>query len=188
MVQTLNPNLVLIGYMGTGKTTIGRRCARALRFRFVDTDQLVERATARPVPQIFASEGEAAFRRLEREAVAEAAMRVHVVIGTGGGAVLDPANVVILRKSGVLVWLRVEPEEILRRCGDRSSRPLLAGVEDPLGRIREMLDLRNPLYAAAADATVDTTGLRHEDAAAKVLAAYRELASRWVGLRRDREA
>jgi len=179
MVQTLIPNLVLIGYMGTGKSTIGRACARALGFRAVDTDAHVERRCGRPIADIFAADGEAEFRRMEALAVEEAAMRVNVVIATGGGVVLNPGNVDTLRRSGVLMWLRVAPEEIVRRCGDPASRPLLASAADPLAKVKAMLTVREPLYSNAADAIVETTGLRREDAATLVLDAYRRLAAAW---------
>lgn len=182
MVHSLTPNLILIGFMGTGKSTIGRLCARALRFRFADTDALIERRTRRTVSAIFSEEGEPEFRRLEAQAVNDLAMRANVVIATGGGAVLNPANTSVLQVSGVLIWLHVEPEEILRRCGTRESRPLLAGAAAPLDRIREMLTAREPYYRAAADACVITTGARREDAAAAVLEAYHGLASQWPHL------
>lgn len=185
MVEVLNPNLVLIGYMGTGKTTIGRLCARSLGFRFVDTDTSVERSAKRSIRDIFAESGEGEFRRMERHAVRKAAAHVHVVIATGGGAVLDAANVEELRRSGVIIWLCVEPEEIHRRCRDRSLRPLLADAEDPMERIRNMLAERAPYYEAAADAAVHTTGLKHEDSAHLVLKTYRSLAAQWPALRRE---
>lgn len=182
MVQSLTPNLVLIGFMGCGKSTIGRLCARELRFRFTDTDARIEKQTGCAIAELFAREGEAAFRELERRAVSDLAMRANVVIATGGGAVLDPANVAALRGSGVLIWLYVEPEETLRRCGTRASRPLLADVEDPLARVQDLLAKREPFYQAAADAQVVTTGLRRETAARAVLEAYRGLASQWPHL------
>lgn len=182
MVHTLIPNLVLVGYMGTGKTTIGRACARALGFRFQDTDTRVERRAQRRVADIFRQDGEPAFRRMESAAVREAAMRVNVVIATGGGAVLDPANVEALRRSGILVWLRVAAEEIVVRCGDRGSRPLLAAADDPLARVRAMLAQREPYYASAADVVVKTTGMQRSAATRQVLEEYRRLASLWPNL------
>jgi len=179
MVQTLVPNLVLVGFMGSGKSTIGRLCARALGFRCVDTDARVERQAGRTVAQVFNDEGEVRFRLMEQKAVSDLAMRVNVVIATGGGAVLDPANAEVLRASGVVVWLRVEAEEILRRCGSRESRPLLADASDPLERIRQMLADREPFYRRAADTVVETSGLRREEAAPLVLGAYRSLAQAW---------
>jgi shikimate kinase len=179
MVASLAPNLILIGFMGTGKSTIGRLCARALRYRFVDTDARVERRTGLSVSEVFAQCGEAEFRRLERMAVEELASRANVVISTGGGAVLDPANVETLRASGILVWLVVEPAEILRRCGNCETRPLLADADEPLERIRTMLSNREPSYSRAADLQVMTTGLKREDAARLVLDAFRRAASTW---------
>lgn len=185
MVAVLNPNLVLIGYMGTGKTTVGRQCARALGFRFVDTDKTVERRAGRSISQVFAEDGEPMFRQMEKEAIREAALRVHVVIATGGGAVLDADNVRALRSSGVVVWLCVGAEEIARRCRGRTTRPLLADAPDLLERVRVMLAEREPYYRAAADAVVETTGLPCAEAARLVLSAYKGLASAWTGARHE---
>ncbi len=179
MVVSLAPNLVLIGFMGCGKTTIGRLCAKALAYRFVDTDARVERAAHRTVAELFAEVGEDEFRRMERAAVAELCMRANVVIATGGGAVLDPVNTAAMKASGIMVWLSVAPEELLRRCGTRETRPLLADAKDPLERIRSMIAAREPHYARAADVKVVTTGLRREDAARLVVDAFRRAAASW---------
>lgn len=187
MVCSLNPNLVLIGFMGTGKTTVGRRCARFLGFRFVDTDARIVRRVGTSIPEIFAREGEGVFREMEARAVREVAGYVHVVIATGGGVVLNPENVRLLRASGILIWLKVAPEEILRRCRDRSTRPLLADADDPLERIRAMLNQRTPFYEAAADTSVDATGLTHEMTTRLVLEAYRTHAAQWRGTREECE-
>lgn len=185
MVHVLNPNLVLIGFMGVGKTTVGRRCARVLGFRMTDTDGMIERRAGRSIPEIFATWGEERFREMEAEVIREASARVHAVIATGGGAILRPENVRVLRSSGVLIWLWVAPEEILRRCGDRMSRPLLTDATDPSERVRSLLEVRTPLYAAAADVRVETTGLTHGEAAERVLQEYRRLAAGWSELRQD---
>ncbi len=179
MVVSLAPNLLLIGFMGSGKTTIGRLCAKALCYRFADTDERVEQKAQMTVSELFAELGEAEFRRLERCAVTDLCMRANAVIATGGGAVLDPDNVATMRASGIVVWLAVEPEEILRRCGTCQTRPLLAGAESPLDHIRSMMAAREPHYARAADVTVATTGLRREEAASRVLEAFRGAAETW---------
>jgi shikimate kinase len=147
--------IVLMGFMGTGKSEVGRRLAQRLGRAFVDTDQLVEERTGKRVAAIFADEGEAAFRRLEREAVAEAVGRGGAVIAVGGGAVLDPDNAQILREAGVMIYLTARPEVILRRVGDVATRPLLR--DDPHGAVRRLLAERGPVYAAAADLTFDTS-------------------------------
>ena len=147
--------IVLMGFMGTGKSEVGRRLAQRLGRAFVDTDQLVEERAGKRVAAIFADDGEPAFRALERDAVAEAARRGGTVIAVGGGAVLDPTNVAALRDAGWLVHLTARPEVILARVGDPRSRPLLA--DDARGTITRLLAERGPAYAAAADVTIDTS-------------------------------
>ncbi|MCC6849716.1 MAG: shikimate kinase [Deltaproteobacteria bacterium] len=147
--------VVLMGFMGTGKSEVGRRLAQRLGRSFVDTDHAIEERAGKRVAAIFADDGEAAFRRLEREAVADAASRGGVVIAVGGGAVLDPENVRRLRDSGVLVHLTARPEIIVRRVGDGGGRPLLR--DDPRAAVTRLLAERGPAYAAVADVTIDTS-------------------------------
>src|SRR5439155_1592138 len=120
------PQVILTGFMATGKTEVGRRLARRLGRPFVDIDGLVEAASGKKVAELFASDGEARFRQLERAAVAEACLVPEAVIATGGGTLLDPENRRRLAASGPIVCLAASPEEILRRVGDPGSRPLLA--------------------------------------------------------------
>jgi shikimate kinase len=148
--------IVLTGFMGTGKSEVGRRLAKRLGRTFVDTDQLVEARAGKAIAAIFAEDGEAAFRALERDAVDTAAARGEAVIAVGGGAVLDAANVARLRAAGVLVCLTADPDTILRRVGDVRRRPLLAG-DDPRGTIERLLGERRGAYAAAADVVLDTS-------------------------------
>jgi len=176
--MTSPPNLVLIGFMATGKSTIGRRCARELGFRFRDSDTLIERRAGKPIPAIFAEEGEAAFRAREADAIRDLARGSRVVLSTGGGAPMNPVNVANLRRTGVIILLHATPDEILARVGNRQSRPLLADAEDPRVRIEALLAQRTPTYRAAADAVVETTGLTREEAVQQVLTAYQEIAAR----------
>lgn len=148
-------NIVLIGFMGTGKSVVGRALAQRLRRRFVDVDERIERTAGRPIRKIFAEEGEAAFRQMERAMIAEVARADGQVMATGGGAVLDETNLAVLKGNGWLVWLKADPDVILQRIGDPSSRPLL-NVEDPKGRLTELLGLRQATYAKA-DAVVETS-------------------------------
>ena len=147
--------VVLMGFMGTGKSEVGRRLAQRLGRSFVDTDQTIEERAGKRIAAIFADDGEVAFRRLEREAVEDAASRGGAIIAVGGGAVLDPENLRRLREAGVLVHLTARPEIILRRVGDGANRPLLQ--DDPHGAVTRLLAERGPAYAAAADVTVDTS-------------------------------
>ena len=147
--------------MGTGKTEVGRRLARALGRTFVDTDRLVEARAGRSVAAIFADEGEAGFRSREREAVAAACALPDAVIATGGGALVDPENRRLFAAAGPIVCLTASPEDILRRVGAAEGRPLLAACTsdaERLARIREMLAARAPSYGSATH-TIDTTGL-----------------------------
>ncbi len=161
-------NIVLIGFMGTGKTAVGRRVAARLGRPFIDTDALIEARAGRSIARIFAEDGEEAFRRLEAEVVAEASARSGAVIATGGGVVLRPENMARLRRSGVIVALRAQPQAILARVGaGGGDRPLLGN--DPEARVRRLLVERDPLYRDAA-LVVDTTSLTLDEVAARVLA------------------
>jgi shikimate kinase len=148
--------IVLTGFMATGKSEVGRRLARRLGRAFVDTDHVVESRAGKSVAAIFASEGEPAFRRLEREAVADVVAQAEVVVALGGGAVLDPANVACVRQAGVLVCLTARPDTILARIGDVAHRPLLAGGE-PRATVERLLAERREAYERAADLMVDTS-------------------------------
>ena len=160
--------LILTGFMATGKTEVGRLLARRLGRPFVDTDGLIETAARRSVAQIFAVDGEAHFRALERHAVEEACAVPDAIIATGGGTLLDPENHRRLAAAGPVVCLTASPEEIGRRVGDVSSRPLLVGHNgDRLARIRTLLDERARAYALATH-TVDTSGLTVEQVAERV--------------------
>ncbi|HYR95111.1 MAG TPA: shikimate kinase [Candidatus Binatus sp.] len=166
------PQVILTGFMATGKTEVGRRLARALGRPFVDIDGLVEAAAGKKVPEIFAAEGEVRFRDLERAAVAEACQVPDAVVATGGGTLLDPENRRRLAAAGPIVCLSASPEEIVRRVGRGTSRPLLAstnGGSDRLSRIRALLAERAPAYALATH-TVDTGGLGVDDVVERVRA------------------
>ncbi len=172
-------HLVLIGMMGAGKTTVGRRCATRLQRAFVDTDDLIESTTGMRVAEIFETQGEAAFRDLERIAVADAcASPEPLVIACGGGAVLDADNRRRLREAGVVVWLRAAPEVLSSRVSREGSevRPLLAGAgSTPAAATLERLaGLRADTYEAAAHAVVDTDGLTQDEVAAAVVAVFTE--------------
>jgi len=155
-------NVVLIGFMGTGKTAVGRALAARLGLAFVDTDAVVEERAGRPVARIFAEDGEERFRRLESEAVASAGDREGAVIATGGGVVLRPENMARLRRRGMVVALRAAPEAIVARVGAGADRPLLG--DHPEERVRRLLEERGPLYQDA-DLVVDTSNLSADEIA-----------------------
>ena len=161
----MSPRLVLIGPMGAGKTTVGRLVADALGVGFADTDELVEQRTGRTVAELFVDEGEAYFRQLERDAVADALETHAGVLALGGGAVLDPRTRAQLQGHPV-VFLRVGLADAAQRVGLGVTRPLLLG--NVRGRIKQLLDERTPVYESVADHVVDTDGLTAQDVADRV--------------------
>ena len=170
--------IVLTGFMGTGKTVVGARLAERLGLPFIDLDRLIEEGAGLKVTEVFASEGEAGFRRRERELIATLAHRRDCVIATGGGAVLDPENVQHLKMGGVIVCLRAEPGVILQRVGPDDRRPLLEGQER-LARIRELLEMRAAAYARA-DLSIDTSTSNVEEVVDQIV---RHLCLKPVGTR-----
>ena len=160
--------VVLTGYRGTGKTTVGRLVADRLGLPFHDTDALVEARAGRPIPAIFAAEGEAGFRALEREVCAGLA-GTEGVIATGGGAVLDAGNVEALRRGARVFLLEGSPEELARRCAT-GDRPALTTLP-PLEEIRTVLAARRDAYRAAADHCVWTGCRTPDEVAGQVMAA-----------------
>ena len=159
--------IVLTGFMGTGKSTVGRRLAERLGHEFVDTDELIETRHG-PIPQIFAEHGEGRFREIEREVAAELAGRDRLVVSTGGRLLLDPANADALGADALVVCLVASADELVRRLADEAEhRPLLAGG-DPRARIEELLAERRAGYARFAQ--VDTDGRTPDEVADAVLA------------------
>ncbi len=148
-------NIILIGFMGSGKSTLARILSEQLDLPIVSTDDRIEQKEGRSIADIFKDSGEASFRDLERQVVLEIANTQGVIVDCGGGVVLNPRNIEILRKTGTLVYLSCQPEEILRRVMMQPKRPLL-DVLDPLAKIRELLKERKPFYEQA-DMTLDTS-------------------------------
>ncbi|MGQ9572332.1 MAG: 3-dehydroquinate synthase [Dehalococcoidia bacterium] len=170
--------IILTGFSGTGKTEVARLVAQHLGWQAIDTDDLIVERAGKPIPAIFAQDGEARFRRLERDALAQACQRPRTVIGVGGGANVSGENRRLMAEGGFIVCLEARPETILQRLrpqldSDPDARPLLAG-SDPLGRIRQLKAQRAPFYALA-DHTVHTDGLTTEEVAAEVIRAWRQL-------------
>lgn len=161
-------NITLTGFMGTGKTAVGKRLAKRLGWRFVDVDALIEEAAKMPVARIFAERGEPIFRRLERRAIGRLVHGHEQVIATGGGAFVDPQSRARLRASGPVVCLTAQPRAILARVGRRlEARPLLHGHGNPLARIRVLLAQRARAYAQA-DLTIDTSRLSVDETVERV--------------------
>jgi shikimate kinase len=155
-------NLILIGFMGTGKTTIGKKVAKSLGFRFVDTDHLISKRAGKSIPKIFEEDGEEAFRQLETELLRDCAAETDQVISTGGGIVTREENRQILKYAGYVIWLKASPETIYERVRRNRNRPLLQ-TEHPEETIREMLEDRKDSYGAANDFEVKTDGLSLEE-------------------------
>jgi len=153
----MKSNLVLIGFMGTGKTSLGKLLADKLGRTFVDIDQKIEQDSGLSIPKIFELHGESYFRELEKKAVAEIVKRKNLVIATGGGTVKDEENLRLLKNNGVIVCLTTDPEEILIRTQRRGERPLLDKPDDErLAEIKKLLAEREKFYSQA-DYTIDTT-------------------------------
>jgi shikimate kinase len=167
-------NIVLTGFMGTGKTTVGRRVAEALNAAFLDVDAALEKEAGHSVAHIFEAKGEAHFRALERAAIARLAESNHAVIATGGGALLDPENRGALKKNGYLICLTARAGTLLERLKDDMARPLLAG-EDPAGRIERLLKERHGVYALC-DLQIQTDDRTIEDVAKAIVQAVEK---RW---------
>ncbi len=147
-------NLALIGFMGTGKSSVGRSLADQLHFGFIDTDELIERRAEKTIAEIFAQHGEPVFRDLEKKVVAELATKERIVISTGGGLAASPENLASLKCHALVVCLWASPETIWERVRTQSHRPLLQ-TADPLEKIRELLAKREPFYKQA-DVLVNT--------------------------------
>lgn len=161
-------SVFLVGPMGAGKTTVGRRLAQSLGLDFVDSDEEIERRTGTTIPIIFEIEGEAGFRRREHKVLAELTARPGLVLATGGGAVLLPENRELLRSRGTVVYLRTSVSEQMRRTRSSTQRPLLA-TPNPEQRLRQLALEREPLYEAVADITVDSPGRKVMATVAEVL-------------------
>ena len=150
-------NVVLIGFMGTGKSAVGKILAKLLGRPWVDVDLRIEQAQKKKISEIFEKEGESAFRRLEKEMIRDVASQSGLVVTTGGGAVLDEENRKRLKQSGVLVALSASPETIFQRVKDSRHRPMLKTSGDLMTEIKRLLALRQPFYEKA-DMTFQTDG------------------------------
>lgn len=168
-----NRNIVLTGFMGTGKTTIGKMLAAMLQREFIDTDVFIEGREGKTVTQIFEELGEAASRNMEMEVAGELGQKENLVISTGGRLLLEPANVEALKRSGEIFCLTASPETILERVGGDTlhTRPLL-NVADPKRKIMELLAQRQSGYSQFE--TVSTDGKQPEEIAAELLLLYKD--------------
>lgn len=153
----MRENVILIGFMGVGKTSLGKLLASKLGRGFVDLDEKIEHDAGLTIPEIFEKHGEKYFRELEKAAVQEVSTRRNIVIATGGGTVKDAENLQLLKNCGVLVCLTTDPEEILRRTARQGERPVLdGGGNERLETIKKLLAEREQFYSQA-DFNIDTT-------------------------------
>lgn len=165
-------NVVLIGYRCSGKTEVGKALAGEMARGFIDTDEMIEERTGASIETIVAKEGWERFREIEKCLVEEVSKRDHLVVGTGGGVVVDGENIRNLKKNGWIVWLKAEAEVIRERMEseERSGkfRPSLSGTS-PLDEIQNVLRVRTPLYRQAGDFSIDTGILSVREAAVRIL-------------------
>ena len=163
----MSANIVLVGFMGTGKSTVGRVIAQKLGFHFIDTDDVIEQTSKAKISDIFAEHGEVYFRDLESQAVKSVALMKNQVVATGGGVVLRSSNIDLLRTGGPIFCLNATPKAIWDRVRSSRSRPLLRGP-DPLKKIETLLDKRAPYYALA-DHQIETTGVSVDRVANEII-------------------
>lgn len=161
-------SIVLIGFMGTGKSSTGKALARKTGLPCFDTDEMISTRFGLSIPEIFARFGEENFRDAETEALGELSAIAPAIIVTGGGIVLRPKNVKMLRALGRVVSLEADEEILFRRISQGPGRPLLQ-TDNPRSTLVELLRLREPLYREAADIRVDTSHLTHDDVADAIL-------------------
>jgi shikimate kinase len=147
--------LSLVGLPGSGKTTVGRQLARRLRLRFVDSDHAIEERLGCSIREFFEREGEAKFRDIEEEVIDSLTQAEDSIVSTGGGAVLRERNRRHLHERGKVIYLKSTPEELFRRLRHDSNRPLLQ-VADPMGRLRDLFDQRDPLYREVSHFVLET--------------------------------
>lgn len=153
----MSENCFLVGPMGVGKTTIGKHLAQELEMPFVDSDKEIERRTGATIPLIFELEGEAGFRKREREILDELTQQQGIILATGGGVVLGEDNRANLRRRGQVIYLRAPLQQLLKRTARNRNRPLLQ-TANPAERMQQILEQRGPLYESIADITVETGG------------------------------
>ncbi|MBO0766302.1 MAG: shikimate kinase [Hyphomicrobiaceae bacterium] len=154
-------SIVLIGMPGSGKSALGRRLAPRLELPFVDVDEEIERAAGKSIKEIFADHGEAYFRDGERRVIARLLASGPQVLATGGGALLNEETRANIASSGIAVWVKAAVAILVRRVAKRSTRPLFEG-RDPEVVVKGLMDVRYPVYAAAADLTVESRDVPHE--------------------------
>jgi shikimate kinase len=163
--------VALVGLMGAGKTTVGRRLAAALQLPFVDADEAIVAAAGQSIEELFAAHGECEFRRGERQVIARLLAGPPHVLATGGGAFIDPRTRALMKESAISIWLKAPLEVLMKRVTKRDTRPLLK-EDDPHAVMRRLLAEREPFYAEA-DITVETGAGPHNTAVLAILSALK---------------
>jgi shikimate kinase len=161
--------IVLVGMMGAGKTTVGRRLAARLGRHFLDSDEEVEKAANMTIPEIFAAHGEADFRAGEARVIARLLREEGIVLGTGGGAFINPETRALIKSASVSVWIKADLDLLFQRVSRRSNRPLLK-TANPRETLRQLIEARYPVYAEA-DVTVTTRDVPQDQVADDIVAA-----------------
>ncbi len=165
-------NIILIGFMGTGKSTIGRNLSRTFGYPLLDTDQLIEENQKTTIPELFAQRGESTFRDLETQTLQSLHNHSGHIIATGGGIIERPENRPLLRQLGYVVWLIAKPAEILKRTSRNTNRPLL-NHDDPARTIKELLATRTPHYRDTAHLSIETDQLSFDEVTAGIIESAR---------------
>ncbi len=168
-------NIVLTGFMGTGKTAVGKKLAEETGMQYIDTDEMIEKDVGMTIPNIFKLRGEKYFREVETQAVKCVAMLDNFVIATGGGVVLKEENMKELEKNGIIVCLTASADTILQRTGKKANRPLLKG-ENPADKIEQLLKEREPFYKRCHK-MVDTSGKEIKDIIGEIIPFFKEVSS-----------
>jgi shikimate kinase len=160
-------NIVILGFMATGKTSVAKELSNRLGMKYISTDELIEEREKKTIPQVFKEYGESYFRKVETEIVRQISKMDNLVIDTGGGVVLNGENIKDLRKNGILFCLKAKPEVILKRTQKDSYRPLLR-TDDKLSRIKELLQKRQ-VYYNRIENSIDTSNITIQEVAEKII-------------------
>jgi shikimate kinase len=170
----MKSGIALIGFMGTGKTVVGKILAGKLGKEFIELDALIEKKAGKSIPAVFHDDGEIAFRELEINAVRQISGKKNVVIACGGGVVLNKINIDRLKQESVIVCLAASPSVVLKRTStDKDGRPLLA-VADRARQVKELMEFRRSYYQHSADITINTSRLQPDTVAQRIIAKVKE--------------
>ena len=166
-------NIVLVGFMGCGKTTIGKKLAKAFEYTFTDMDDEIVKKAGMPITEIFEKYGEAYFRSMETELCGEMSERGGCVIATGGGVIKNEKNMELLKQNGTVLYIKASPEHIYKNIRNDRSRPLL-NTGDKMERIKTLMEERRPMYESRSDITADITGMTSREATNKIISILKE--------------